>query len=99
RDFHVTGVQTCALPILIEQANAGANRAAELTQMLTAFSRRQPLRPQAVDVNTLLHKFETLLRRTLGEMIEIETIRSLELWSCEEIGRASCRERLESAGG
>jgi PAS domain S-box-containing protein len=56
---------------LIEQVNGAARRAAELTQMLMAFSRNQPLKPQVVDVNHLLTEFQSLLRRTLGESIAI----------------------------
>ena len=53
---------------LVRQA---AIRAAELTNRLLAFSRRQPLAPQPVDVNQLLANLESLLRRSLGEHIVI----------------------------
>ena len=55
-------------------ANAmhGARRAATLTQQLLAFSRRQPLTPNPVDVNHLLAGMSDLLVRTLGEGIRIE---------------------------
>ncbi|HSJ97983.1 MAG TPA: ATP-binding protein, partial [Myxococcota bacterium] len=43
----------------------------ELTRRLLAFARRQPLEPRAVDVNRLVASMEDLLRRTLGEHIEI----------------------------
>lgn len=52
--------------------DAGA-RAAELTRQMLAFSRKQMLRPEAVNLNTLVTKVEMLLRRMLGENIELTT--------------------------
>jgi signal transduction histidine kinase len=51
---------------------AASMRAADLTSQLLAFSRRQPLRPRAVDPNAAVHGVERLLRRVLGEHIRIE---------------------------
>ncbi len=48
-------------------------RGAELTRRLLAFSRRQALSPQAVDVNALIGEMTELLGRTLGETVRIET--------------------------
>ncbi len=45
-----------------------------LTQHLLAFARRQPLQPREVDVNTLIIDTTKLLRPTLGEHIEIESV-------------------------
>jgi PAS domain S-box-containing protein len=56
---------------LAEMIVSAAERGAELTKRLLAFSRRQALRPEPVDVNRLIHDMEGLLRRTLGEHIEI----------------------------
>ncbi|WP_209443219.1 hybrid sensor histidine kinase/response regulator [Falsiroseomonas frigidaquae] len=64
----------------IDNAVEGANRAAILTQRLLAFSRQQPLAPEAVDANRLVAGMSDLLRRTLGEDIEIETVLSGGLW-------------------
>ncbi|HUA52548.1 MAG TPA: ATP-binding protein [Candidatus Sulfotelmatobacter sp.] len=64
----------------LETAQRGAERAASLTAQLLAFSRRQPLEPKAVDVGRLLPRMADLLRRTLGEAIEIETVVSGGLW-------------------
>jgi PAS domain S-box-containing protein len=58
-------------------------RAAALTQRLLAFSRQQPLRPRAVDIAQLLAGMEGLLRRTLGEMVNIEVVCREGLWTCE----------------
>jgi CheY-like chemotaxis protein len=57
-----------------------ANRAAALTHRLLAFSRRQPLDPKAVKVNPLVASMEDLLRRTLGERIQIELVLAGGLW-------------------
>jgi signal transduction histidine kinase/ActR/RegA family two-component response regulator len=56
---------------LIEEV---AERGAELTQHLLAFARKQPLQPCSTDINALIANAETLLKRALGEQIEIETI-------------------------
>jgi len=56
----------------IEAAMSSANRAASLTHRLLAFARRQSLNPQPVQVNRMVLSMEELLRRTLGENIELE---------------------------
>jgi signal transduction histidine kinase/CheY-like chemotaxis protein len=53
---------------------AAAARGADLTQHLLAFSRRQPLQPRNTDVNALVIDAARLLRPTLGEQIEIESM-------------------------
>lgn len=57
-----------------------ATRGAALTQRLLVFSRRQPLDPRATNITTLLASMSDLLRRTLGENIEIVTDVVPELW-------------------
>ena len=57
-----------------------ANRGAELTQRLLAFSRRQALRPREVDIAALAGGMTELLRRTLGEAISIETRTGADIW-------------------
>ncbi len=47
-------------------------RGAELISRLLAFSRRQPLKPMAIDIGELCVRMTVLLRRTLGETIEID---------------------------
>jgi PAS domain S-box-containing protein len=49
-------------------------RGADLTRQLLAFSRKQPLRPQVTDINELVVATGRLLRRTLGEHVEIESV-------------------------
>ncbi len=63
-----------------DSAMQGARRAAILTQRLLAFSRRQPLDPKPVDVNKLVAEMSELLRRTLGEATNLETVLAGGLW-------------------
>jgi signal transduction histidine kinase len=65
---------------LAEMIAAAAQRGAVLTRQLLAFARKQALDPRAIDVNQLLAALDPMLRRTLGEHIEIETIRGAGLW-------------------
>lgn len=64
----------------LEQIEKSASRAAELTQQLLAYSRRQPLQPRLTDLNELVFATSKLLGRTLGEHIEIEAILADDLW-------------------
>jgi signal transduction histidine kinase len=66
--------------IYVENALSGARRAAELTKRLLAFSRLQPLKPQSADANKCVADMSELLRRTLGEAIELETVLGGGLW-------------------
>jgi two-component system cell cycle sensor histidine kinase/response regulator CckA len=54
-----------------EQISKAATRGAALTQQLLAFSRRQELRPQILDLNTVVADMEKMLRRLIGEDIEL----------------------------
>ncbi len=58
-----------------------AMRAAELTQRLLAFSRQQPLHPKAIDPGTLVAGMIDMLRRSLGEAIDIEFVMGKGLWT------------------
>lgn len=65
---------TDASPVIRSQARMvlkAAERAAELTQRLLAFSRRQALDPRAVDVNQLIGHLQGLVQRSIGEAVEI----------------------------
>jgi PAS domain S-box-containing protein len=66
-----------------DNALRGAERATLLTQRLLAFSRRQPLTPRPVDLNTLVAGMSELLHRTLGETIAVETVLASGLWQVE----------------
>ena len=67
----------------LNNALVGAERAAQLTQRLLAFSRRQPLNPRVLDINKLIVAISDLLTRTLGENIQLETISGAGLWRVE----------------
>jgi PAS domain S-box-containing protein len=77
---------------LADQAMKAAERGATLVRQLLSFGRRQALRPTAVDLNELVATTLDLLRRTLGETIEIET----RLAPALEPARVD-RNQLESA--
>jgi CheY-like chemotaxis protein len=64
-------------PLLAEIATligSAATRGADLTQRLMAFARQQPLRPRSTDINALVIDTAGLLRPTLGEQIEIDSM-------------------------
>lgn len=61
----------------------GSKRASDLTHRLLAFSRKQVLKPETIDANSLISDITGLLRRTLEEHIDIETIMTAGLWHCE----------------
>ena len=67
----------------LDNALTGAQRAAQLTQRLLAFSRRQPLNPRAVDANKLILSMSDLLTRSLGETVRLETIGGAGVWNIE----------------
>jgi PAS domain S-box-containing protein len=63
-----------------DHAMDATRRAATLTHRLLAFSRRQPLDPKPIDVNKLVAGMTDLLRRTLGEVVMLETVLAGGLW-------------------
>ena len=69
------------LRLLAEMTASAAERGAELTNRLLAFARRQALEPRRVDINRLIGGMDGLLRRTLGERLEIEVVRGGGVWS------------------
>jgi signal transduction histidine kinase/CheY-like chemotaxis protein len=60
-----------------------AERGQSLTQQLLAFSRRQHLQPQTLDVNALVRQFEPLIRRAVGESIGLEVALCHQPLVCE----------------
>ena len=66
----------------IGSAEEGARRAAQLVTRLLAFSRQQALEPHALDANALVSGMSDLLRRTLGETIDIDIVLADGLWRC-----------------
>jgi PAS domain S-box-containing protein len=65
---------------LLQEAMEAALSAAELTRRLLAFARRQPLRARRIAPNELITNIFRLLRRTLGENIEITLDLADDLW-------------------
>lgn len=63
-----------------KQIERSAQRAADLTRQLLAFSRRQPLQPRPTNLNDVVGATSRLMKRTLGEEIEIETVLGTDLW-------------------
>ena len=59
---------------VINNAMRGAERATTITKHLLAFSRKQPLDPKPLDINTLLHGLSDFLRRSLGETVTLDII-------------------------
>ena len=72
--------RTDELQRYIEGAMTSAARAASLTHRLLAFSRRQPLDPKPVEINTLIKNLEDLFRRTIGEHIALTFVPAAGLW-------------------
>lgn len=64
----------------IDAAVDGARRAATLTSRLLAFARRQPLTPTVLDPNRVLGDMSEMLRRTLGEQVQLETVLAGGVW-------------------
>jgi PAS domain S-box-containing protein len=56
----------------IEEIRKAADRASSLTSQLLAFSRRQVLRPQVLDLNAIVTDMEAMLRRLIGEHIRLK---------------------------
>lgn len=68
------------LHVLAEMTRMAAERGAELTSRLLAFSRRQALDPTPTDVAALVRGTEALLRRAVGEQIELRVESAEGLW-------------------
>ncbi len=60
----------------VDEIQKAGQRAASLTQQLLAFSRRQVLEPKILDLNSIVKDVEKMLRRLIGEDIELRTILS-----------------------
>jgi two-component system, cell cycle sensor histidine kinase and response regulator CckA len=64
----------------IMQIKQNANRAAGLVRQLLAFSRRQTLRPQTLQLNDVLSELQMLMRRLVGETIQLDVVYGRDLW-------------------
>jgi signal transduction histidine kinase/DNA-binding response OmpR family regulator len=65
----------------LDNAMTGVARGAKLASQLLSFGRRQPLAPRVVNPARLVRSMDEMLRRTLGEEIELETVISGGLWN------------------
>jgi CheY-like chemotaxis protein len=68
---------------MAQAAIKASRRSAELTQRLLAFSRKQMLAPEVIDLNQHITGMTDLMRRTLGETIEIDVMSDDDLWKCK----------------
>jgi PAS domain S-box-containing protein len=64
-----------------EEINKAGTRAASLTSQLLAFSRKQVMQPKVLDLNMIVADMDKMLRRLIGENIELVTILDPQLWS------------------
>lgn len=67
----------------LDNALKGVMRAANVTQRLLAFSRRQPLRSLPVDLNAQVRDMEDMLHRSLGELVQLEIVHHPDIWCVE----------------
>jgi PAS domain S-box-containing protein len=58
----------------LEEIKRAGERAARLTRQLLAFSRQQVLHPQILDLNSVVHDIGKMLRRLIGEDVELQTV-------------------------
>jgi PAS domain S-box-containing protein len=63
----------------VEEILKASDRAAALTRQLLAFSRRQILAPQVLDLNSIVANLEKMLRRLIGEDIALTTVKQSDL--------------------
>lgn len=63
----------------LEEIGAAGRRAVDLTQQLLAFSRQQILQPRVINLNDILTGVERMLRRVIGEDIELTVVLATEL--------------------
>ncbi|MCX7360388.1 MAG: PAS domain S-box protein [Alphaproteobacteria bacterium] len=81
----------------LDQIGEAVLRASDLTRHLLAFSRKAPLMPRQTDVNQLVSGTGKLLRRALGEHIEIESLLAADLWTVD-LDRALARDAMPGGG-
>jgi PAS domain S-box-containing protein len=64
----------------LKGATDSAYRAASLTHRLLAFSRQQPIDPRPLDQNELIDSMQEMLRRTIGETVQLTFVAARDLW-------------------
>jgi PAS domain S-box-containing protein len=65
----------------LQMALAAVDRGAKLSSQLLAFARRQPLQPYVLNPGRVVRNMEDLVRRAVGEHVEVETVVSASLWN------------------
>ena len=80
-DLALRHVDNPALQRRLRNAMVGAERGSKLTRQLLAFARRQPLRPETVNLTRLVRDLTDLLRQTLGEAVELQEKLFPDLWT------------------
>jgi len=64
----------------IEEIKIAGERAVSLTRQLLAFSRKQVIKPEVLDLNEVINETEKMLKRMIGEDVEFQTVFEHELW-------------------
>ncbi len=67
----------------VQEIGRAAMRAAALTRQLLIFSRREVVQPEVFDLGELARGLENLLRRALGERVELDVVAEIGLWPVE----------------
>jgi PAS domain S-box-containing protein len=73
-EFLASGIEDPRLKRHAEEIKKASARAANLTGQLLAFSRRQVLQPRVLDLNAVVSDMDSLLRRLIGEDVELVTM-------------------------
>ena len=84
----------------LAHATEAVKRGAKLASQLLAFGRRQPLAPKVVNVGKLVLGLEDMVRRSIGDAIEVEAIVSGGLWTTAvDPAQIENRQRHDARGG
>jgi two-component system cell cycle sensor histidine kinase/response regulator CckA len=78
-EFLIAGIDEDGLRLHAEEIKRAAARAASLTGQLLAFSRRQVLQPRVLSLNAIVTDMDMMLRRLIGEDVELVTLLEPEL--------------------
>jgi PAS domain S-box-containing protein len=82
--LQLLGTNLAGLPAAqrhLQMALGAVDRGAKLSSQLLAFARRQPLQPYVLNPGRVVRNMEDLVRRAVGEHVEVETVVSASLWN------------------